>query len=263
MEHTMKKHLRHVSASQRVEEREALRSKLFSETWKDLIPKVFEDVPTYYDKGNAVASLGLCSWWSNRFVAAMDIPKGATVLDVCSGTHDVPLRLLRRDPSLKIYAVDRSSEMLAEGGRRAKELGFSITSQVSDAHTLPFKDATFDTVTLQFATRHLKVTDVFREIFRVLKPGGVFYHDDMLRPASKIIEGPYLLYLRASVYLTAALFGSSPESRKCVGYFADAIHNFYTQGEMDELLKEIGFTDIKHKSFLTGALSFHIARKAQ
>ena len=80
--------------------KEDLRSRLFSETWRTLIPEVFRDVPVYYDQGNAVASLGTCAWWSNKFATAVirHLPRGAKVLDVCSGTHDIPLRLLPRDP---------------------------------------------------------------------------------------------------------------------------------------------------------------------
>ena len=247
--------------SAKIVQRERHRHELFSRIWEDLIPKVFEDVPAYYDRGNAVASLGLCSAWTNRFVAAMNLPASAKILDVCSGTHDVPLRMMRRDRSLQVFALDRSPHMLAEGQRRAAERGLTIKAWVGDGHQLPFDDATFDAVTLQFATRHLRVAEVFSEILRVLKPGGTFYHNDMLRPASRIVEVPYLAYLRASVRFTAMLFGSSPHSRKCIRYFADAIRHFYKPEEMSELLREIGFAEVRHQDFLTGVLCFHIARK--
>jgi demethylmenaquinone methyltransferase/2-methoxy-6-polyprenyl-1,4-benzoquinol methylase len=83
----------------------------------------------------------------------------------------------------------------------------------------------------------------------------------MLRPASRIVEAPYLVYLRFSVWFTATLFRSSSESMKCIGYFAEAIRHFYTPGEMTELLEEVGFVDIENRSFLTGVLSHHISRK--
>lgn len=244
-------------------EKEDLRSRLFSDTWRTLIPEVFRDVPAYYDKGNAVASLGNCARWSNRFAAAIcsRLPRGAKVLDVCSGTHDVPLRLLARDPSLEIHAVDGSSHMTAEGQRRARERNLTIHAQVHDAHALPFADNSFDAVTLQFASRHLEIVKVFKEIHRVLKPGGIFCHNDMLRPTSRIVEMPYLLFLRFSVWFTAKLFGSSAESMKCVGYFVNAIHHFYTPPEMTALLKEVGFADTENRSFLTGVMSYHITRK--
>jgi len=243
--------------------REFVRANLFGETWRDLIPHVFRDVPAYYDKGNAVASLGCCAPWSQTFATAVHrhVPRGATVLDVCSGTHDIPLRLLAFDPTLHIQAVDASEHMTAEGQRRASERKLTIHARVCDAHELPFGDATFDAVTLQFASRHLEIIKMFREIRRVLKPGGIFCHNDMLRPSSRIVEVPYLIYLRFSVWFTAKLFASSAESLKCVGYFADAIRHFYRPGELAALLEGIGFENVENRDFLTGVMSYHIARK--
>lgn len=252
-----------MSISQEFLEREDLRSRLFGDIWENLIPEVFRDVPTYYDKGNAVASLGNCSRWSSVFAAAVSqqLGRGAKVLDVCSGTHDIPLRLLAVDPTLEIDAVDRSPHMIAEGQRRARERGLTIRAQVCDAHALPFPDASFDAVTLQFASRHLEIVKAFKEVRRVLKPGGIFCHNDMLRPASRIIEMPYLVYLRFMVWFTAKLFGSSAESMKCVGYFADAIRHFYTPAELSGLLQEVGFVHTESRSFLSGIMSFHITLK--
>lgn len=242
-------------------QKEERRRELFTETWDTFIPKVFADVPKYYDKGNAVASLGVCSRWSKRFVGSMNIPQEGVVLDVCSGTHDIPIRLLKRDPSVTVYSVDQSPHMTREGQRRAQEQGCVITASICDAHKLPYDDNTFDAVTLQFATRHLRVVDAFQEIYRVLKPGGVFYHNDMLRPSTSIIGVPYLFWLKGSVRLTSALFGSTCESKHCIKYFADIIRNFYTPREMTELLREMNFTDVSCESFLTGVLSFHHAKK--
>ena len=122
-------------------------------------------------------------------------------------------------------------------------------------------DNLFDAVTLQFASRHLEIIRAFKEIYRVLKPGGIFCHNDMLRPASKVVELPYLVYLRFSVWFTAMIFGSSPESKKCVGYFTNAIRHFYTPCELAMLLGGVGFARIETCDFLTGVLTYHISRK--
>ena len=252
-----------MSISEEFLAKEDLRSRLFGDTWRTLIPEVFRDVPTYYDQGNAVASLGNCSRWSNKFAAAISkhLPRGSKVLDVCTGTHDIPLRLLSADPTLEIHAVDGSPHMIAKGQSRAHERNLTIDAQVCDAHSLPFEDNTFDAVTLQFASRHLEIVKAFKEIKRVLKPGGIFCHNDMLRPSSRIVEVPYLVFIRFSVWFTAKLFGSSAESKKCVGYFANAIRHFYTPGEMSALIEEVGFTDVENRDFLTGVMSYHISRK--
>jgi demethylmenaquinone methyltransferase / 2-methoxy-6-polyprenyl-1,4-benzoquinol methylase len=252
-----------LSISQEFLDKEDLRSRLFGEVWRNLIPEVFRDVPAYYDRGNAVASLGSCSRWSKTFATAIGkrMSTGSKVLDVCSGTHDVALRLLAIDPTLEVHAVDGSPHMISEGQRRARERNLTIDARVCDAHALPFADGSFDVVTLQFASRHLKIVRAFKEIHRVLKPGGIFCHNDMLRPSSRIVELPYLVYLRFSVWFTAKLFGSSAESLKCVGYFANAIHHFYKPSELSELLDEVGFVDTENRSFLTGIMSYHISRK--
>lgn len=254
-----------MSISEEFLKREFVRASLFGDTWRDLIPEVFRDVPTYYDQGNAVASLGSCSRWSNTFASTVSrhLPRGAKLLDVCSGTHDVPLRLLALDPGLEVHAVDRSVHMIAEGQRRAGERNLTIRARVCDAHTLPFDDNSFDAVTLQFASRHLEIIKTFHEVHRVLKPGGIFCHNDMLRPASRTVEVPYLIYLRFSVWLTAKLFGSSTESRKCVGYFANAIRHFYRPSELAAVLEGIGFATIESRDFLTGVMSYHIVRKPE
>src|SRR3974390_315358 len=241
-----------MSISEEFLEREYRRHNMFRETWRELIPEVFKDVPTYYDKGNAVASLGSCSRWSQTFAKAVrrHLPPGAHVLDVCTGTHDGPLRLLAFDRSLDVHAIDGSPHMIAEGQRRARERGLTINAQVHDAHELPFADASFDAVTLQFASRHLEVIRTFKEIHRVLKPGGIFCHNDMLRPESKVVEIPYLVYLRFSVWFTAMIFQSSSESKKCVGYFANSIRHFYSPRELTVLLEGLGFASIESREFL-------------
>lgn len=252
-----------MSISEDFLKRETLRSHLFGEVWRNLIPEVFRDVPSYYDQGNAVASLGNCARWSNIFAAAIHnhLPRGTKVLDVCSGTHDIPLRLLALDPTLNIHTVDGSPHMTAEGQRRAQERNLTINARVCDAHVLPFEDNSFDAVTLQFASRHLEIIRNFKEIFRVLKPGGIFCHNDMLRPSSSAVEIPYLTFLRFSVWFTAKLFGSSAESMKCVSYFASAIHHFYKPRELAALLEGIGFDNLESRDFLTGVMSYHIARE--
>ncbi|KKU79165.1 MAG: hypothetical protein UY04_C0015G0019 [Parcubacteria group bacterium GW2011_GWA2_47_7] len=243
------------------EDRDVVREQQFGAIWRDLIPKVFADVPKYYDKGNAIASLGLMSLWSDRFVKNIKLPEGAIVLDVCTGTHEVARRLLKYNPNATVLAIDRSAEMIEEGQRVIAKTGLTIDATVGDVHTLPYDDASFDAVTLQFSTRHLRVVEVFREIYRVLKPGGVFYHSDMLRPSSIIIEKPYMWYLPLFLNLTATLMRSTEESRQCVTYFSESIKGYLTPAEMTELLRAIGFENIEEYSFMTGVFSRHSAQK--
>ncbi len=237
------------------------RQQLFAPIWSNLLHHVFGDVPRYYDQGNALASLGLCSWWSRKFVRVVTCPQKARILDVCSGTHDVARRILRRESSASLHAVDKSPAMIKEGQRLSAKVDAKISAVVADAHVLPYGDAVFDAATLQFATRHLKFVEAFAEIFRILKPGGIFYHCDMLRPEWRVIRPFYFLYLRIALRVTAAWFGSSAPSRQCIGYFVESIDLYLTPSEMTGLLEALGFTEVRQLTFLTGILSIHVARK--
>ena len=163
--------------------REQLREERFNGVWTQELNQVFADVAPYYDQANVVASLGMWDFLLRSFMDTMDLEKGDRVLDVCAGTNAVGIALLKREPGLEVHAMDRSAEMQEVGRRRAEALGMRIQSVIGDVCTLPFPDNHFDIVTLQWATRHLRVKQVFGEILRVLKPNGRFYHCDMLRPA--------------------------------------------------------------------------------
>lgn len=244
------------------EQREQRRLSLFSQAWSHCVPKVFEDVPKYYRLGNIVASLGLWELWVWQFVRTITLRPQYKVLDVCAGTNSIGIRLLKKQRDISVTAIDRSKEMQVQGTIDAEKAGLHIDSVIQDVHELPFPDNSFDVITLQAASRHLKLDKVLPEIYRVLKPGGYFYHCDMLKPSSPIVEWFYLRYLRLSLPFTARLFGSTPASRSCEGYFVDAIQNFYTPEELSDVLSLIGFKQVKgKKSIWGGMVGFHSAQK--
>lgn len=94
------------------------------------------------------------------------------LLDVGCGTGFM-LRLAA-DVFQQVDGVDITPEMMA----RIPDLGPHVRTQLAEAEHLPFADATFDVVTAYSVFDHLvdyRVT--IKEIFRVLKPGGIFYGD--------------------------------------------------------------------------------------
>ncbi|MFO1217859.1 MAG: class I SAM-dependent methyltransferase [Burkholderiaceae bacterium] len=242
--------------------REDARRMAFESIWNHDIDDVFRDVAPYYDRANVYATLGRLNSLRTQFIDTIKLKPGDKVLDVCAGTNVIGIDLLRRQPDLEVHAIDRSRAMQEVGGRTARDLGFKIDSVIGDVHRLPFPDNTFDVVTLQWATRHLRVIEVFSEIKRVLKPGGSFYHCDMLRPANRFAERLYCLYLDACVDVISLAFGSGAAARRCRRYFTDAIRLFYSSDELSGLLSELGFQDVVGKPVLWGSVAFHRARKA-
>ena len=241
--------------------REIAREERFNAVWTRELNDVFADVAPYYDRANTIASLGLWGWFLRQFMATVDIKPGERVLDVCAGTNAVGIALLKRAPTLEVHAIDRSAAMQEVGRRQAESLGLRIQSVIDDVHTLPYPDNTFDVVTLQFASRHLRIRRVAEEIRRVLKPGGRFYHCDMLRPGNRTVESLYYAYLRFCLWFTGFLFRSGPAALNCKEYFIQALQMFYSAQELSDMLEDVGFRDVTAKTVFSGMLGFHRAVK--
>jgi len=241
--------------------RESERAEQFGSYWKNDLNDVFADVAPYYDQANVVASLGLWHWFRKHFMAMVALRPGLRVLDLCAGTNAVGIALLQQEPALEVFALDRSVAMQTVGRQRAAALGLHIESSIGDVHALPFPAAHFDIVTLQWASRHLRIEVVMEEAMRVLKPGGFFHHCDMLRPANPRIARWYFGYLRTCLNLTAWLFRSGPSALGCRNYFIDALDMFYSAEEFSALLTKHGFVAVEHQRLLAGMIGIHRARK--
>jgi ubiquinone biosynthesis O-methyltransferase len=96
---------------------------------------------------------------------------GRKVLDVGCGDGEFALALAKRGAS--VTGIDASVAMIDAAECRAKQHGADVTFQVATAGQLPFPAGQFDVVT---AITILCFVDdaapVFREIARVLRPGG-------------------------------------------------------------------------------------------
>lgn len=241
--------------------REAVREARLGDVWSKELNDVFADVAPYYDRANNIAGLGQFGNFLRRFMQLVELEPKQKVLDVCAGTNAVGIALLQREPTLDVHAMDRSAAMQTVGQQRAAELGFQIKSTIGDVHALPFPDAHFDIVTLQFASRHLRVREVFSEIRRVLKPGGRFYHSDLLRPRNPIVKKLYYGYLNACLGITGLIVGSGPAAVQAKQYFMDALELFYTAEDLSILLRELGFVEVRADKVFHGMIGFHRATK--
>ena len=244
-----------------LEMREDLREQRFSAVWSQQLNEVFADLAPYYDRANNVASLGMLNSFLSAFMGTIDLRPRQRVLDVCAGADRVSIALLDREPSLEVHAIDRSAAMQAVGSERARAKGYVIKSVIGDVHELPFPDNHFDVVTLQYATRHLRVKRVFSEIHRVLKPGGHFHHCDMQRPANRFVEKTYYAYLRTCLAVTGVLFRSNPALLNCKEYFINALEMFYSAEELSVVLRDQGFSEVTAKSVFCGMIGIHRATK--
>lgn len=117
-----------------------------------------------YDRLRPVDS----NWWElfELLVAEGDLG-GQRVIDVGCGTGRLAAALAER--GARVWGVDPSEEML----RRARLVGGKgVGLRRGRAEELPFKDAWFDRAVLRTVVHLLDRKRAFREVARVLVPGG-------------------------------------------------------------------------------------------
>jgi demethylmenaquinone methyltransferase/2-methoxy-6-polyprenyl-1,4-benzoquinol methylase len=119
---------------------------------------MFDRIAPRYDLLNHVLSCNVDrTWWwrtARRFRSVLERPE-AKVLDICCGTGDMTLALLRRRPenAEPVVAADFSPQMLVRA--RAKLAGRGASVVEADALHLPFADGSLDLITTAFGFRNL------------------------------------------------------------------------------------------------------------
>jgi ubiquinone/menaquinone biosynthesis C-methylase UbiE len=154
------------------------------------------------------------------------------VLDSGTGTALIPIEILKRRNDLRIVAVDMAENMLAIARKNVCAAGLeaAITLESADAKALPYTDATFDAVISNSIVHHIpRPVEALREMRRVLKPGGLLFVRDLLRPDDD--RGVEELVSRYAADADAAQRGM----------FRDSLRAALTLPEVQSLLREIGF----------------------
>lgn len=109
------------------------------------------------------------------------------VLDIGSGPAGIPVILCQAAPACTVMAVDLAEHMLRAAQRHvvASRLTHRIFLQRASVGALPFRDGSFDVVMSNSLIHHLPEPSIaFPEMRRVLRPGGVMFVRDLLRPAT-------------------------------------------------------------------------------
>ena len=109
--------------------------------------------------------------WVRPALARLGDVAGRRVLDYGCGHGMAAVLLARR--GARVTAFDLSAGYLSEAGRRAAANGVRVELVQADGEHLPFADASFDRVWGNAVLHHLDIAVAGRELFRVLKPGGV------------------------------------------------------------------------------------------
>ncbi len=222
----------------------------------------FNRVAPKYDFMNSLLSMGIQHVWKRAAVRMLNVQPGHKVLDVCGGTGDLSILAARRtgvDGQVVIYDINRA---MIEAGRPKidpyPELAH-IGYVQGDAEQITFPDQTFDVAMVGFGIRnvtHLKRG--FKEMHRVLKPGGKILCLEFSRPLNPLFRSVYDFYSFTVMPLLGELIAGSAESYACL---PETIRMFPLPDELVSIFEEIGFEKVRYRSMTNGIAVAHVGIK--
>jgi demethylmenaquinone methyltransferase/2-methoxy-6-polyprenyl-1,4-benzoquinol methylase len=204
-------------------------------------------------------------WWrrtASRFRAILEDADTA-ILDICCGTGDMTMALLRRRPrnARPILAADFARAMLDRG--RHKFLGRAVAALEADALHLPMRSGSLDLVVTAFGFRNLANYEAgLREFHRVLKPGGQLGILDFSEPGG-LVGKAYALYFRHVLPAVGRLF-SGPGRGNNAGpynYLPASVGNFPPPQAMLGLMRTAGYEDCAWQPYTFGIAGLYTARR--
>jgi demethylmenaquinone methyltransferase / 2-methoxy-6-polyprenyl-1,4-benzoquinol methylase len=230
------------------------------------VREMFDGIAPRYDLLNHVLSMNIDRWWwwrtARRFRDVLARPN-AVVVDVCCGTGDMTLAMLRRRPanSRPVIAADFSHRMLLRGAAKFSGRGLIAPKAIAieaDALHLPLADNSVDLITTAFGFRNLaNYRAGLEEFHRVLRPRGELGILDFSEPGG-LLGKLYAFYFRG---ILPAIGSRLSGVTGPYAYLPNSVHNFPPPERMREIMAAAGFQDVSWTPYTFGVAGLYRATK--
>ena len=218
------------------------------------ISTMFDRIAPTYDVLNHLLSANIDSRWRKQAAQLLDLKGTERVLDVCCGTGDLAVAMLDGGAG-EVQGTDFAPAMIELAKEKAGE---RIQFQVADTTDVPFPDASFDAATVGFGVRNLEDMDAgFREMHRVLKPGGRFLILEFSRPPNPVFRGIYHAYFMIVLPMIGNLVSGGADN--AYTYLPRSVMAFPGPQALADRMTDAGFDRVDVTSLSGGIACIHVA----
>lgn len=224
---------------------------------------MFAAIANRYDLLDSLLSFQQDVGWWRFAVSKCGLQPGGLALDVATGMAKMARLLAQYNCGSRVVGIDFCPDMLAKA--RAKPTDSSDGSRIcllsGDVLRLPFPDNAFDCVTIGFALRNVvSIADAFREMARVVKPGGKVVSTELTRPTPRLVSPIYRVYLCHIMPFIGRLISGSREAHT---YLPQSILEFASPREVKENMEAAGLQRVETYRLTLGAATVHAGIKGR
>ena len=134
---------------------------------------MFNGIAPKYDILNTILSFGIHHLWRRKTVNVGALKANSRLLDCATGTGDLAIAFKKSNPLVGVTGLDFSNKMLEIAQKKIKNVSLDIDLLTGDILSLPFKNNSFDAVSISFGIRNVDNTLLgLKEMARVTSAGG-------------------------------------------------------------------------------------------
>jgi demethylmenaquinone methyltransferase / 2-methoxy-6-polyprenyl-1,4-benzoquinol methylase len=225
---------------------------------KAAVRSMFDRIAPRYDLLNRVLSAGIDARWRRRCIDA--VAGASRVLDLCSGTGDLLVEFLARDPVRTGVGVDLSTEMLVRGAAKLRRRGMDGRGRMAagDAERLPVRAGAFDAATVAFGIRNVgDPAMALREMHRALRPGGRAAILEFSMPGGTL-GGAYRLYFTQVLPRIGGLVSGDAGA---YSYLPASVGRFPAPAEFAAAMTAAGFASVRYTALTAGIAHLYTGEK--
>jgi demethylmenaquinone methyltransferase/2-methoxy-6-polyprenyl-1,4-benzoquinol methylase len=241
------------------------------------VRQMFDSIAPRYDLLNHLLSANVDRlWWrrtARRFRDVLGRPE-AEILDICCGTGDLTMALLKLRPlgSRPILAGDFARAMLRRGAQKFAAPAFRPSLQSADKHEapfaipleadalhLPFQAESLDLIVTAFGFRNLVNYEAgLREFHRALKPGGQLGILEFSEPGGLLGKAYALYFRRVLPAIGRMICGENGP----YNYLPSSVGDFPPPDQLLAMMQSAGFADCAWQPYTFGISGLYTAVRA-
>ncbi len=228
------------------------------------VQRLFGRIARVYDLMNGLMSFGLDRYWRARAARYLALGTSETGLDLGAGTADLSIAVIRASgPGTHMIGMDITPEMLDQGRIKLARLGLQdlIDLRIGDAEHIDLPDNSVDGCCSAFTVRNL--TDIrqgFREMLRVVRPGGRVVCLEISHPPGKIFGGLFYFYFYKLAPLFGTILGKAFEE---YNYLPNSLTTFPDAPTLKEMMEESGWSNVRFYRLTRGIVALHVGTKTE